>query len=224
MIFNEDLVFIHIGKTGGLSCARYLLRNLDRPVFSCHQHARLEMFRLGLRGVTPITSVNRHCSLTEALALIERTNGRGLADFQKVIAVIRHPYTLELSFYRHLQKARVRRRRRGQKILELADGDFPTFVREAGYHRPGFTQEKFVEVDGQIPDSVELVRFEALEETFPAAVAPFAAKSGSRNGARFPHRNASTSGRSPSALLTAEVRELIYHKHRFMFDSGLYER
>ena len=102
MIFNEDLIFIHIGKTGGLSCARYLLFNLQRPVYNCHFHARVETLRLGLLGVESLQSVNRHCSLEEALELVASVDGRQLHDFQKVVAVIRHPYTLEMSFYRHL--------------------------------------------------------------------------------------------------------------------------
>ncbi|HEY5646291.1 MAG TPA: hypothetical protein VIS76_10130 [Pseudomonadales bacterium] len=224
MVFNDELIFIHIGKTGGLSCARYLLRQLRAPVYDCHRHAQLEVLRLGLRGVTALTSVNRHCTLEEALALIEQTNGRRLEDFAKVIAVIRHPYTLELSFYKHLQKPRVRHRRRGQDILELADGDFATFVKESGYHRPGHPQEKFFRIDGQVPEQVELIRFEELAETFPLAVQPYLKKQRWWRRATFPHKNATRYSPTESSLLTPEVKSLIYQKHRFMFDSGLYER
>ncbi len=32
MIFSDGFLFIHIGKTGGMSCSQFLLNNLKTPV------------------------------------------------------------------------------------------------------------------------------------------------------------------------------------------------
>ena len=220
MIFNNDLIFIHIGKTGGISCSDYLLHNLQPPVYNCHLEVVAEIKRLKIDGIVPKPDISRHCTLTEALDYIWRFNGKRLKDFAKVVAVIRHPYTLEHSFYNHLQKPRVReRRKKDARLLELAKGDFKTFVEKAGYHRKDHTQDDFVRLGTEIPICVELVRFEQLSVAFPEAVSRFIRKADVRH---FPHHNRTKYQSNLCKELTDDVKELIYQKHKFMFDSGLY--
>jgi hypothetical protein len=220
MIFNNDLIFIHIGKTGGLSCSDYLLHNLQPPVYNCHHDAAAEVKRLKIDGVVPRPDISRHCTLTEALDYVARFSGKQLKDFAKVVAVIRHPYTLEYSFYSHLQKPRVRERRKEEaRLLELAQGDFKTFVQEAGYHRKDHTQDDFVRLGAEIPNCVELVKFEQLPAAFPEAVSRFVKKANVRS---LPHHNRTEYQSNLHEKLTDDVKELIHQKHKFMFDSGLY--
>jgi len=218
MIFNNDLIFIHIGKTGGLSCSEYLLHNLQPPVYNCHREALNEMIKTD--GIVPRTDVGRHCTLAEALDYIGQLNGKQLKDFAKVVAVIRHPYTLEYSFYKHLQKPSVRERRKSPPhLLELAKGDFKTFVERAGYHRPDHTQDDFVRLGNEIPICVEFIKFEQLTVAFPQAVSRFFRKGAH---ASLPHHNRTEYQSNIGKELTDDVKELIYQKHKFMFDSGLY--
>ena len=220
MIFTRDLIFIHIGKTGGMSCADYLLHNLQPPIHSCSHESMAEAEAVKLDGLIPIPDVHRHCTLAEALEFIARFNGQPLSRFSKVVAVIRHPYTLEYSFYRHLQKPRVRALRWDEpNLLTLADGDFRTFVEQADYHREGHPQEAFVRLGNDIPDAVELVSLEELAEAFPRAVSPFLKPEAAYP---FPHHNRTEYDEELGAVLTDDVRALLYRKHRFMFDSGLY--
>ena len=222
MIFNNDLIFIHIGKTGGMSCSIYLLNNLQPPVYNCHSDAFNETKKLKIDGIIPQSDIDRHCTLAEALQLIQELDGRQLKDFKKVVAVIRHPYTLEYSLYKHLQKPSVRRRRKSKKrLLELANGDFKTFVAKAGYHRDNLTQDDYFCLDGEIPNSVELIRFEQLTVAFPRAVSQFFRKEAVYP---FPHRNRTNYQIDINEMLTDEVKELIYQKHKYMFDSRLYSR
>ena len=188
MIFNDDFIFIHIGKTGGMSCSDYLLHNLKPPVYNCHHNATADMKRLKKTGgIVPVPEIHRHCTLQEALDFIGQFNGKQLSDFTKVVAVIRHPYTLEYSFYKHLQKPPVRENRKDNKrLLELADGDFKTFVEKAQLHRKDHTQDTFFHVDNKIPSNLELVRFERLPVDFEKAVSPFLKRWGK---CAFPHYN-----------------------------------
>lgn len=222
MVFNEDLIFIHIGKTGGMSCARYLMENLRRPIYNCHRTAENQLQSPKLKHAIPLQGIGRHCTLIEALAFIQNFNGKTLFDFQKVIAVIRNPYTLEYSYYRHMQKPEILEQNGNSPYFyELATSDFQTFIEKSDHHRKNHPQEKFFLVDGKIPEVVELIRFEELAAAFSMAAAPYL-KNGEISPIRWAHRT-----RYLSVIeehLSPEVKELIYQKHKYMFDSGLYDK
>lgn len=220
MVFNDDLLFIHIGKTGGLSCSKYLLFNLKAQVYNCHKTAARDVPGKRAHEITALDGIGRHSTLDEALAFISSYNGKKLSDFKKVIAVIRHPFTLEYSLYKHLQKPEVMKQR-GNKIgyRDLVSGDFANFVHKSNYHRPNHPQESFFLLAGERCDSVELVKFEELAHSFPAAAAPYMRK-GELDSFPYINRTAYQSDRGPE--LTDELKERIYQKHRYMFDSGLY--
>lgn len=216
MIFNHELLFIHNGKTGGLSCARYLLDNLDGMIFNCGPGEN----KKDSHNITNINSINLHCTLRSAKQHLARDYQKNIADFKKILACIRHPYTLEISFYLHLKKPRVRERRKNdQWLLDLSDGCFEEFVRHAGFHRSGIAQQDYFIVDGVIPDNVHLIRYENLVEEFTQACSPFM-KPGPCG--IFPHINKSTQATDKLVLLTERAKSLIQQKHAFMFESGYY--
>lgn len=221
MVISQDIIFIHIGKTGGMSCADYLLRNLRPPIINCFIPAVKKPRIKPISGVTTALDVGRHLTLQEAEPHIQRLTGKPSAQREKILAVIRNPFTLEYSYYRHLQKPHiVKRRQKGSpKLVELAQGDFKTFVAEAGYHRVGLRQEDFFLIDGKEPENLELIRFEELSNAFPKAVEKYALATG---GTDFPKLNAATGDSALQALLDEETRELLYQKHRYMFDQGYY--
>ncbi|MCX2975966.1 hypothetical protein [Candidatus Marimicrobium litorale] len=222
MIFNDKFIFVHIGKTGGMSCSRYLLENLDRPVYNCHKAARDQLRAPKLRHAIPMEGIGRHCTLIEAMDFIHRFNGKRLIDFERVVLVIRHPYSLEYSYFRHMQKPKILDKNRSHPFFaKLATLDFKTFIAKSNYHRRDHPQEKFFLVNNQIPDIVQLVRFEDLSTMFPRAVAPFTLQG---QELPFPTANRTEYTSSIEEHLTEEVKELIYQKHKYMFDSGFYLR
>lgn len=205
-----------------MSCARYLLENLDRPVYNCHKTAKNQLKAPKLRHAIPMEGIGRHCTLVEALEFIRRFNGKRLPDFERVISVIRHPYSLEYSYYRHIQKPEIQEENRNNPSFKnLATLDFKTFVEKSGYHRRGHPQEKFFHINNQIPDLVQLIRFEQLSTMFPRVVEPFTSQG---QALALPAANQTTYTSGVDAHLTEEVKELIYQKHKYMFDSGLYSR
>lgn len=221
MIFNDEVLYIHIGKTGGKSCAEYLLRNLKTPVYNCHETADREIIRLQLEGVIPCTDTNRHWTLSESLDYIKVKTGKSICEFKKILAVVRHPFSLEYSFYRHLQKPRVRAHRANTDplLVHLADGSFEQFVRWSGYHVAHTRQEDFLTWDNKMPEILDVIKFEELTEKFPAAVAPFFKTDVIEE---FPHLNRTDYDELLKDFLTDDVKAALYRKHRFMFDSGLY--
>jgi len=222
MVFNQNLIFIHIGKTGGMSCTRYLLEHLELPVYNGSKSAEEFSNAPKLKRATPLTDIHRHCTLAEALKFIRTFCGKTLGDFKKVIAVIRHPYTLEYSYYRHIQKPHILEKNRNNPYTaKLAKADFKTFINMSGYHRRNHPQESFFLLENQVPDSLELVRFEELSTTFPAVVAPFIHEQANRT---FPGLNQTNYATDIEEHLSPEIKKLIYEKHKYMFDSGLYDK
>lgn len=221
MVISQDIVFIHIGKTGGMSCADFLLKNLRPPIYNCFIPAIKKPKIPVLPGVTTITEVGRHIPLREAAPHVQRLTGKSIVEVDKILAIIRHPFTLEYSYFRHLQRPHIAKRRKkgSPELVRLAHGDFKTFVKKAGYLRPGSPQEDYFLIDGERPDNLELVRFEELSTTFPDAVKAYIMQG---SDAQFPMLNASGSSSELQTLLDEETKELIYKKHRYMFDEGYY--
>jgi len=221
MVFNNDLIFIHIGKTGGISCSQYLLKNLHPTVYNCHENAIEATRLLNREGVVALQDTSRHWSLKQSLDYIQSFNGRQLSDFTRVIAIIRHPVTLEYSFYQHMKKDQVQKKRgaASAEIFRYANEGFRSFVRNAGYHTPGMRQDDFVRLDGEIPSQVQLLKFEELSVTLPDVVAPFCQQQAC---VEVGHNNRTRYDANVEDELDDETLELIYHKHQFMFDSGLY--
>jgi hypothetical protein len=219
MIFNDEIVFIHNGKTGGMSCSKYLLSVLKPPIYNCHVDAlKIPPPQMAAGEVIPITTIGRHCTLTVASELIQRITQKPVSDRKKVFVVIRNPYTLEYSYYRHLQKPRVieRRIRENPELIKLAQGNFKEFSRKSGYHQPGVRQEDYFLVEGKMPRNIEIIKHENLEHSFKAAVSPFV-KVGAE--AYFPHLNKSGGEEELIALLDDELKEIIYQKHQYIFDN-----
>lgn len=223
MLFNDRLMFIHIGKTGGSSCAEYLLHHLAGPAWNCHHEADLEQAGMALGDrMRPRTDIKRHCTLAEAAAYVQAFDGRTLADFEKIVAVIRDPYTLEYSHYHYMKLPAVRERERGNPgLLERTSGDLRDFVRRAGYHRKDTPQEGYFLVDGMLPANVVLLRYERLADDFPRLVAPYLDTAAPPP---LPHVNRTGYGSRVEDEVDAEIEALIYRKHRYMFDSSLYPR
>jgi hypothetical protein len=222
MIFNEDMIFIHIGKTGGMSCSHYLLHNLRGQVHNCHQTAADELKKLGLgnKGIVSLDGIHRHCTLRESLDFIHAYNGSTLESFEKIVAVVRHPFSLEFSYYNHLKKPAVRKlRSKNTDLVKLADGSFESFIKESGYHRPNHPQEAFFLLNNEMPDNLELIKFEQIQTNFPASVENFLSPDASYS---FPARNKTDYKEQLRDFLSDEVKEQLYQKHRYMFDSGLY--
>ncbi|MEO0435673.1 MAG: hypothetical protein AAF098_02055 [Pseudomonadota bacterium] len=227
MVFNDRVLFLHIGKTGGMSCSEFLLRFLERPVWNCHGEASAELQRLQLTDVDAAMGINRHCTLAAASRFLEANFQRQLSSFEKIIAVFRHPYSLEYSWYQHLRKPLIRARRQDdERLLKLAEGDFESFVRNADHHRPGLTQEKYVLLEDTIPANVDIIRFESLSEDFPRAVAKFLDKrkySFASGSSLFPKINSTHYDKDLEQVLTQPIRAAIRAKHAYLFTTGFYD-
>lgn len=215
MIFNDKLLFIHIGKTGGISAETFLCSALEAPIFNVKH--RVDDVPLGLE--TNLAG-RRHATLAEARDFL-RDRGRTLDSFTEIVAVLRNPYDLEVSLFNHYRKE-LRKRpdmaRRAPKRMDIVRrGAFAEFVEADFHHRPGVAVADYVHVDGVLPPNLRLLRFESLESDFRSL------RSVANPEAVFPHRNAS-SGSTAAELLTPSLESRIQKKYAWVFEEGRYQR
>lgn len=240
MIFNDDVLFLHVPKTGGTSITSYLMRHLPGPVYVTEPAVpawRLEGLRASVRvklwlqnlrrrigylrrpKIRPIGGA-RHETLLEARDRLAQL-GLRIDDFKIILAVIRNPYDLEVSRFFFFRRGHqgipglVR-----EKAEEIAmGGDFASFAKTAAYHGrlPGRIEEWF-EIEGRTPANVRILRFETIESDLRQVLEPFCPVA-----SPLPRLNASN--HAPyKRYLTNEIEHAIYLKYRWLFDCGFYAR
>lgn len=229
MVINPDVLFLHIPKTGGTSCTDFLCQALAEPVFlsSLHYQTSATHFQA---SVIPGISHETLGEIHESSGELARKTGILLDDLKLIVAVLRHPYEIELSnyhFYRdgnnNILRHKMFRDARTEWRIDLAQGDFAGFVRNSGHFRVGFDGadlrcEDYFLVGGKMDPRMRLLRAETLSVDFPRLLQPF-----TRGDVDFPFTNRSRRESStPFENLDGDLRQLIYLKHKWVFDNGYY--
>lgn len=222
--YSDDLFFVHVPKCAGWSCKHYMREHVPGMLFPDDKESGLPIGHVPMRDV-------------------EKFTGRPLDSFKKIIAIIREPHDQQLSqwlFWRD------RRARQGvhvhdymaathqtvesflldercdfhlwyetHPLLGLAERPEGSVIRDA---RRGIYWY-WLSVDDELPDNLEILKFEEIGETFPAAVAPFA------GGAVHPlgRENATPTRRPWREYYTPLAAQLVELKFAWAFDN-YYER
>ena len=237
MIFNRDLLFVHVPKTGGLSTTGYLLDVLPRPVWLSHP---IWDDSLPARGVTQLAGT-RHETLAEAAALAAR-HGFPVERFAAILATIRNPYDLEVSRWAYLRQGHhwergpeqalaqassfaefaVRNEQRGGGWITDALGTDDRVGAGPGVGIRGRPSEirDFCAIDGRAPAALRLLRFERLADDLAAALAVVGV---AVDPAGLPWLNRSPRG-DYRAYYTPAAEAAVYRRYRWIFDRGLYPR
>ena len=218
MVFNKEVLFIHIGKTGGTSAAKYLCSTLNGPVFN--------VVPQGAQGIKYGHETNlvgqRHAILEEALEFTKKHSNLGLNDFKKIVAVIRNPYNLEISLFNYYKRLlsnnpNVLDGAPKRKAIVLQD-DFEAFVKGRFYHRNSIHIRKYISIDGKIPKNVEVIKFETMSDRFIEIGKDFG-----NGNINFPHLN-KTKPVIVTDFVTKNLEAVIYRKYKWVFKVGNYSR
>ncbi|MGH6888554.1 MAG: hypothetical protein ACREHF_05065 [Rhizomicrobium sp.] len=240
MLFNDDVLFLHVPKTGGTSITSFLMHGLPGSIVlteprelagpldgvpaSVRAKLRLKQWRrrLGYLRRPKIRRLEgaRHETLPEARDRLAKLGYR-LEDFRIILAAIRNPYDLEVSrfhFFRRGHHGIAGFVREQAEAIAMA-GDFALFARTAAYHGhlPGRIEDWF-EIDGHFPANLRILRFEKIDSDLRRIVEPYCPVA-----SPLPRLN--TSDHAPyNRYLTAETETAIYSKYRWLFDRGFYAR
>lgn len=211
MIWTDDVLFLHVPKTGGISVTEFLLKNLEGSVaYTAEQPTKADHGATFVKG-------RRHELMVEAEAFFN-ARGRCLTDFAEVFAVMRNPYDLEVSRYHYLRLGHVIDQGLAQE-LALA-GDFAEYLAAApffGWSPPNLTG--YYRIGNYIPDNLRILRFESLAHELDSRMAPYL-KAGR---ALLPHLNKSDHDDYRS-YFDARTERLCFERHRWFFDLGFYPR
>jgi SAM-dependent methyltransferase len=216
VIFTKDILFLHVPKTGGMSVSSYLLEVLPAPVYYVRPaHAREDFAER--EGVVRVAG-GRHQSLPAAAEFL-RDYGLELADFRLILAVLRNPYSLEVSRYHYLRQGHPQDGGPNQRLALTRD--FTTFAAKSSFKadRDSRPLENYLYLEGKLPPNLTIARFENLEADVKGALSSI----GIEDGGSLPWRNVSRHGDFAS-YYTKEAEEAVYRKYGWVFEAGFYER
>lgn len=210
MIWNDQILFIHVPKTAGMSLTSLLMENLPGNVFLTGHGKRED------RGRQTLLPGKRHETMAEAANILEMRR-RPLSSFEKIIAVLREPYTLEISRFNYLRLGHAVDKGPAQDIA--MKGDFKEYLRRApffGFYPPRL--DLYYHLFGLVPDNAIFIRFEELNTGLHQHVMPYLEGTPS-----IPHTNKTGKSRFED-YYDEEAEELCYGRHRWFFDKGFYPR
>ncbi len=214
MIWNDEVLFLHMPKTGGMSLTAYLLENLAGPVrFTADVMPRVKPHR------AKFIEGRRHETMADAESYFTY-RGRSIEDFEAIFVVIRNPYDLEVSRFHYLQAGHKGDAGPAQD-LALA-GDYEKYLREApffGANPPRL--DRYMRLGSVVPESLRVLRHEHLADDFDEMIGPHLRHDAPK---KLPRLNASKRADNYRQYYNAVTEELCYQRHRFFFDKSFYRR
>ena len=215
MLFNSELLFIHVPKTGGMAVTKHLLQVLARPVYYSHPDVDANAASTD-DGVIHIRGI-RHETLSEAASLVRKC-GFELSRFRALLAVVRNPYELEVSRYAYLQKGHSWDQGINQTLA--LEGDFERFATDSSEHSGADRPiQAYYTIDGGVPPNLKILRAENLESELRAALRsvgviadrPLQVENWSNHG-------------PPVEYYTQASERAVYRRYKWVFDNAFYPR
>lgn len=212
MIWNDRFLFLHVPKTAGTSLTNAFLAAWARPISGIvSAGVYREAMTRNPQGLA-LTRGTAHTSLPRAKMTLD-AESRSLSDFEAVFVAIRHPYDIMVSTYHFMRKAYLTEPDNPKNRFAM-ERDFGTFCRRIPMTDVG----QWLSIDSRELDNLHLLRFERLADDFDRIVRQYG-----MNDIALPWHNASRH-RDYEEYLTPELKETIYRKLPYLFDSGYYTR
>lgn len=214
MVYNNEVLFIHLGKTGGMSVTNYLCNVLKPPVI----HVITEEVPSDAKqaGHEIHHAWKRHANLVEASSYFEKI-GMQLSDFKLIFLVVRNPLDLDYSYYKHLRTKRYSKtlfvNDKNRLLHEASNSDYETFALHDFTHYQGNLKD-FFEIKGSVPKNMKIVKFEEIAEIIPELIKPYAIKQ-----IPFPHKNKSDSIKKLKPELSLAAFNSIFKKYNYLFNN-----
>lgn len=215
MIFNQDLLFLHVPKTGGMAVTDKLLEILPKPIYYALPKDSQDKFHQPPQIFA--TAGKRHGNLQDAREWVGQYD-KNLSSFKKIVATIRNPYAMEVSRYFYLRKGFAWDKGKAQQIA--LDSDFETFALASPYFGRQLSGiEDYFCIDGVTPANLATIKQEQLQSD----LAEILAELNLTLDTPILQKN-KTKHREYQHYLTSKAEEAIYQRYQWLFDAGFYQR
>jgi hypothetical protein len=211
MIWNDDFLFLHYPKAAGKSLSIALLRAWQGGVCAYISRGQIAELAPYIREGSTLWIEGSHQNAIKARQLLASRHDREIASFKAVFLAVRNPYDLICSTYFFHRQSHERGSHRPSFAL-AASTTLEQFIREWVPTR----FEPWMQIDGRPLPNLRIIRFEEMARDLRTYAQEFGFRPVS-----IPHLNAG-SEKDYSAMLSPELREIIFHKYRFLFDLGIY--
>ncbi|WP_040516057.1 hypothetical protein [Gilvimarinus chinensis] len=158
----------------------------------------------------------RHETLVDAQSFFTYRN-MDLYGFERIFAVMRNPYDLELSRYAYLRKDLPQDRGPAQKIA--LEHDYKEYLKRApffGMNPPRLNL--YFSLNGTLPDNLTVLKFENLNADIETYMSPYLSE-----GYKLPFENVSKHKKYQD-VYDAETEQLVFDRNRWFFEKGFYAR
>lgn len=166
-------------------------------------------------GVTSLPG-RRHETLFDAASFFSYRNMR-LEDFEKIFAVMRNPYDLELSRYAYLRKNLPQDKGEAQTIAMAHE--FKDYLRQApffGMNPPRL--DLYYQLNGILLPNLVVLKFERLRDDIHTYLKPYL-----EGDYELPHHNVSNH-QDYLEVYDIEMEQLCFDRNRWFFEKGFYSR
>jgi hypothetical protein len=216
LLFNSEVLFVHVPKAGGTSVSVFLFDVLTRPIWYVRE---TDYERADHDGLIRLPG-RPHAKLAEADSILRR-NGLDVRRMRLVLAVVRNPYEAAVSEYAYFRRPDVPPRAQGLVHQRARDLSFPEYVAQVMATPGHFTArlDQFYTLQGQMPANMRVIRFEALADGVRSALREI----GIDSPVPFPWLNASKHDDYVSYYDSA-AEEMVFRRFRWVFERGYYDR
>lgn len=212
MLWCEDYCFVHYPKTAGKSLTRFFVKAWERPIGGFISKGQVrELADCDLES-TDIEVGRGHENLLESRRIIAEA-GLDISAMKAIFVCIRNPYDLMVSNY-HFMRETYKNNKDKENFICAHNNDFDTFCEQVGMSSP----KNWMELDGQQPENLEVIRFETLNDDLIAT-----AKKYGYAAPQIDHLNSSKRGHY-SEYMTARSEQAVFDKFEYFFEQGYYQR
>lgn len=214
MLWNAKLAYIYMPRTASKTLNVHFSRTWAPPIFGTASPGQLKEMERVAKKPAFITAGRGHRNLQHATDVLYR-HGRTLESLDKIVFVIRNPYTLAFSNYNFLRA--IAKSNPGNKNAHLAaTSNFQEFCKQFPHPNPS----NWVKIDGRYPRNLHIIHFEYLDQ----GVRDLEESAGIAHEYELQHFNKTDFGGDLRDHITEEAEAIIFDKYVELFQLGQYER
>lgn len=214
MLWCDDFCFVHYPKTAGKTLTRFFVKAWPRPVAGFISRGQVNELADCELEKTGIEVGRGHENLSESAEIIAQAGG-DIRAMKGIFCAIRNPYDLMVSNYHFMRKEfRWKANKTRANFIIANDNSFVEFCEKVEVSSP----RGWMELDGEQPDNLQIIRFEQLNDDMLAYARKFAYAT-----PQIDHLNASSRAHY-SEYMCERSEAAIAEKFGYYFDKQYYER